>query len=235
MNLLALVPVESVKSEKMPDQLPGKIYRVLKERPLFFLQYVRTYWLFQRTRAVIAVARILGIYPKSIGIGRGTRVQRVRCLRAEQPRARISVGEYGIVYEHAKIEAYGEGRIHIGPCAVIGDARIYCRSSIRIGARFLSSWNVMIQDYDPHPIDPALRARQVEGICGRGPALTGWEFPSKSIEIGDDVWLGAGVTILKGVRIGNGCLVAAGSVVLEGDFPANSIIAGNPAKVVKSL
>lgn len=219
----------------MTEKPPGKIYRVLKERPLFFFQYVRTYWLFQRTRAVIRLARILGIYPKSIEIGRRARVQRVRCLRAEQPRGRITLGEYGIVYEHAKIEAYGDGKIQIGPCAVIGDARIYCRSSIRIGARFLSSWNVMIQDYDPHPIDPVLRAKQVEAMCGRGPALTGWEFPSKAIEIGDDVWLGANVTILKGVRIGNGCLIAAGSVVLEGDFPAKSVIAGNPAKVVKSL
>ena len=62
-----------------------------------------------------------------------------------------------------------------------------------------------------------------------------WEFPTNPIVIGNDVWLGAGVTILKGSNIGDGCIVAAGAVVLRGHYPERSLIAGNPATVVKSL
>lgn len=212
-----------------------RIWRVLRERPLSIWHYARAEWLFRRTKIVTALLRAVGVFPASIQVGAGTRVQRLRCLKAEGPRVRIEVGEHGLVYEHARIEAYGDGKIRIGECAVIGDARIYSRASVQLGDRFLSSWNVMIQDYDPHPVDPGLRSRQVRAMCGRGPALEDWDFPVESITIGNDVWVGANVTILKGTRIGDGCLVAAGSVVTGGKFPARTLIAGNPARVVKNL
>lgn len=53
------------------------------------------------------------------------------------------------------------------------------------------------------------------------------------IRVGNDVWIGAGAIILKGVTIGDGAVVAAGAVVSR-DVPAYSIVAGNPARVVKS-
>ena len=56
----------------------------------------------------------------------------------------------------------------------------------------------------------------------------------KGIRIGRNCWIGAKVTILDGVEIGDGCIVAAGAVVAKGKFPANSIIGGVPAKVIKS-
>jgi acetyltransferase-like isoleucine patch superfamily enzyme len=55
---------------------------------------------------------------------------------------------------------------------------------------------------------------------------------SKPTKIGDRVWIGANVTILKGVTIGNDAIVGAGSVVTK-DVPAKSIAVGNPAKVIK--
>lgn len=54
----------------------------------------------------------------------------------------------------------------------------------------------------------------------------------QGIKIGKDCWIGAKVTILDGVRIGNGCIVAAGAVVTKGQYPDFSIIGGVPAKII---
>ena len=55
----------------------------------------------------------------------------------------------------------------------------------------------------------------------------------RPIEIGDDVWIGARAILLPGVRVGNGALIAAGSVVTK-DVPEWAIVAGNPARVIRS-
>ncbi len=55
---------------------------------------------------------------------------------------------------------------------------------------------------------------------------------TRPIIIGNDVWIGSRVTILPGVHVGDGCVLAAGSVITK-DTPPNTIVAGNPAKVVK--
>lgn len=55
------------------------------------------------------------------------------------------------------------------------------------------------------------------------------------IGIGDGTWIGARATILGGVNIGKGCVIGAGSVVLPGDYPDNSLLAGVPAKVKRTL
>ena len=61
----------------------------------------------------------------------------------------------------------------------------------------------------------------------------GWEI-AKPIEIEDNVWIGGGAIILPGVRIGRNSVVGAGSVVTH-DVPPNTVVAGNPAKVIKAI
>ncbi len=61
----------------------------------------------------------------------------------------------------------------------------------------------------------------------------GLEF-AKPITIGNNVWIGAGVTVLPGVKIGDNCVIGAGSVVVR-SIPENSIAVGNPCRVIKSV
>lgn len=71
-----------------------------------------------------------------------------------------------------------------------------------------------------HPVDPAKRA---EGIG----------IP-KDVIIGNNVWIGANVTILPGITIGNNAVIGAGSVVTK-NVPENTVVAGNPAKIIREI
>ncbi|TJY43605.1 acyltransferase [Cohnella pontilimi] len=102
---------------------------------------------------------------------------------------------------------------------VIGDrtyinrrTEIMAKDSVRIGKACAISWDVVISDTDYHEI--------------AGTSST------KPIVIGDEVWIGCKSTILKGVAIGNGAVVAAGSVVTKNVHP-HTLVAGIPAKEIK--
>jgi acetyltransferase-like isoleucine patch superfamily enzyme len=96
--------------------------------------------------------------------------------------------------------------------------------SITIGCRCLIAGGTMIADYDGHPLDAALRS-------------AGRTSPASDIQpvvLGDDVWVGYGAVVLKGVRIGNRAIVGAKSVVTR-DVPSDCVVAGNPARVIRRL
>ena len=80
----------------------------------------------------------------------------------------------------------------------------------------------LITDSDSHPLHPSDRRRDHAKTV------------TKPIVIEDDVFVGARAIVLKGVRLGQGCVVGAGSVVTK-DVPAMAIAAGNPAKVVAQV
>jgi len=231
--------------KQVPRSIIGKGFWVLRYRPLSVVSIMRGYFLFFATGLV---ARLFHFSPRGttggVRLGRNVRLQRLRCLQAERPRARVAIGDHSVVYEKALVNAYGTSDITIGECAVLGDIRIESRHGIKIGKRFISSWNVFIQDFDPHPVDPVERGKQVAAICASfrprfsataGPDCYDWSFPGSPISIGDDCWMGANTTVLKGARIGDGCIIATGAVVLAGEYPSRSLIAGNPAKVIKTV
>lgn len=225
----------------MSNSLLSKAARVARHRPTRIYQLARGYLLFMCTRFLRRV-----FPPPGTTFGRNVRLQRLSGVLAEHPHATISIGDHAIIYEDSRIEAYGKGAVSLGAQSIMGGAKINARYRISIGERFLASWNIFIQDFDPHPVDASLRAAQVasmvsefrprfDGAALNAPPITGWEFPGDEIVIGDDVWVGANATILKGAKIGKGSIVASGAVVLKGEYPDHSLIAGNPAKAVKKI
>ena len=107
--------------------------------------------------------------------------------------------------------------------------------SIEIGSYCLISWNVGIADSDFHPLEPALRRVDAMAISPYSkPRPERPPISTKPVRIGDNVWIGMNAVVLKGVTIGENSVVAAGAVVSK-DVPANVIVAGNPAVIVKEL
>ncbi|SRR5579875_113119 len=145
----------------------------------------------------------------------------------------ITVGAYTHI-ECQLFVFWNGGNINIGEWSHIASGtRILSQASISIGNHVLISHLVDIHDTDCHPIDWEERRLDMQEL------MTGkYRIPTKTVSkpiiIEDDVWIGFKATVLKGVHIGRGAIIAAGSVVFE-NIPAWTVVAGNPAKVVREL
>jgi acetyltransferase-like isoleucine patch superfamily enzyme len=101
-----------------------------------------------------------------------------------------------------------------------------------LGNHVLVSWNVVLMDCYREPLDPEQRrSYRLDVAEGRVPST---RAPARPIHVGDNVWIGFGSCILPGVSIGEGSIVGARSVVTEA-VPPYTIVAGNPARVVRTL
>lgn len=112
-------------------------------------------------------------------------------------------------------------RMTIGDRVGMSGASIFCASGIEIGNDVKIGANVSIYDTDFHALD------YVDRRLDRN-------TPTAPVHIGDDVWIGANATVLKGVRIGTRAVIAAGSVVTS-HVPADALAGGVPCKVIRSL
>lgn len=146
----------------------------------------------------------------------------------------IRIGARVVLCSHSRFTALGVSRpvilrtlspsasIEIGDDTGLSGVVIASASSVRIGRECLLGADVQITDTDFHPIAPAGRRRATSGASAR------------PVAIGDNVFLGAGTRVLKGVSIGDNSVIGAGSVVV-GDLPANVVAAGVPARVIRLL
>ncbi len=126
------------------------------------------------------------------------------------------------VFQPVVINAGGRrSMIRIGDDVGASGCTISAMVSVVIGDRVLLGSGCLITDSDAHPVEPSVRAR--------GGAPIG-----RPVVIEDDVFIGARAIILKGVRIGRNSVVGAGAVVTK-DVPANAVVAGNPARVVRMM
>jgi len=141
----------------------------------------------------------------------------------------IQVGKNGYLGNTSFIVFKNGGKIRIGDFVFLNDnTKIWSMDEIRIGNRVLMSYNVMIIDNNSHPLDMFERHKHCLD------KFADVNIDAEKIIIEDDVWIGANCIILKGVRVGQGSIIGAGSVVSK-SIPANSSAAGNPAKVIKKL
>jgi len=130
-------------------------------------------------------------------------------------------GHVGISFSCC-ILADGEGaNINIGKKSRLNSCFIHAQKRISIGELVLIAPGVNIIDSNGHELISTDRT------------TIGTDKP-QPIEIGNNVWIGLNAVILKGTIIGDNSVVGANSVV-KGEYPANSLIMGNPAKVVKTL
>ena len=114
--------------------------------------------------------------------------------------------------------------ISIGSDTGLSGVAICAAVAIEIGSKCLIGADVQIFDNDFHTIDPGNRRHENSFD----------KIKSAPVVIEDNVFIGVGSKILKGVRIGRNSVIGAGSIVSK-DIPANSIAAGNPAKVIGKL
>jgi acetyltransferase-like isoleucine patch superfamily enzyme len=156
---------------------------------------------------------------------------RIRNIHGETDK--IRVGRHSHVLGELLTFRHG-GEIQVGSWCYVGEGtRIWSAVSIVIGDRVLISHCANIFDNLTHPLGAKDRHQQVKQILNAGhPRHISLE--ESPVRICDDAWIGANAIVLRGVSIGEGGVVAAGAVVTK-DVPPFSVVAGNPAVVIKEL
>jgi acetyltransferase-like isoleucine patch superfamily enzyme len=146
----------------------------------------------------------------------------------------------GIIWVHGgwplpTIDNHG-GRIEVGNCAFFSGVRLECwrDALIRIGTGTYLNRNVEIVSAQSVVIGRDCKiARDVIIMDTDQHALPGRPLSVRPVTIGDRVWIGARALVLKGVTVGDDAIIAAGSVVTR-DVPAGTVVAGVPARVVRT-
>lgn len=111
--------------------------------------------------------------------------------------------------------------------------------NIEIGENFYANHNLIILDANKVIIGDNVFIAPNCGLYTAGHPLDaeernkGLEY-AKPIQIGNNVWIGGNVVVLPGVKIGDNCVIGAGSIVNK-DIPSNTVAVGNPCKVIKTL
>ncbi|SRR5258707_3230187 len=167
-----------------------------------------------------------------VQIGHDTRLERARLTARDPAGCSLTIGsesnvEAVIAFEKANAQLRIGSRTHVGSGTLLAAAHL-----IEIGDDVLVAFDVLITDHNSHSLCFAERSSDVrDWIRGR----KDWTHVSMApVRISSKAWIGARAIILKGVTIGEGAVVGAGSVVTK-DVPEWTIVAGNPARIIRPL
>jgi acetyltransferase-like isoleucine patch superfamily enzyme len=134
-------------------------------------------------------------------------------------RGQIRFGRFVWIGDGTKIRCH-EGVVEIGQKTVVGqECTISAFQRVRIGEQCVIADRVMFIDFDHGVVDVELPIRK-QGIYKR------------NVEVGSNVWIGYGACILRGVRVGDNSVVGTNAVVTK-DVPANAVVGGVPARVIR--
>ena len=162
-------------------------------------------------------------------------------FRTERTRKSISIDEKSMVGCNFVFEST-QGSIEIGKRTYIGGGtNLICREKIEIGDDVTIAWGVYLYDHNSHSLDWRNRCADIEqqrmDYLNNGKFIKNKDWStvkSAPIKIEHKVWIGFNAIVLKGVTIGEGAIVAAGSVVVK-DVEPWTIVGGNPAQFVKRI
>ena len=152
----------------------------------------------------------------------------------------LSVGDNSmldciIIFESDK------GEVVVGDNTYLGNSKIICRTKIEFEDNIFVAWDSYFYDHDSHSLDYKDRENDIKQQLkdySEGENFIknkNWDVVnSKPIKVCSNAWIGMNCIILKGVTIGEGAIVGAGSVVTK-DVPAWTIVGGSPARVIKEI
>lgn len=172
--------------------------------------------------------------PENVRLGKDCILERRDSFERFRSRQRpgLVLGERVRVLTWTTFNVEPSGAVTVGDDTVLLGAIFMCAKSIQIGARCHVSYNVTITDCDFHPIDVASRRRDAIACSQTGNRSDRPRLLTRPVIIGNDVTIGTGAIILKGVHIGDRARVAPGAVVSR-FLPADSIAVGNPATITE--
>jgi acetyltransferase-like isoleucine patch superfamily enzyme len=134
-------------------------------------------------------------------------------------KAEVRFGRFVWIGDGSKIRCH-EGEVEIGAKTVMGqECTISAYRHVRIGEQCVIADRAMFIDFD-HGVVETERPIRLQGIYMR------------DVEVGSNVWIGYGACVLRGVSVGDNAIVGTNSVVTK-DVPANAVVAGSPARIIR--
>jgi acetyltransferase-like isoleucine patch superfamily enzyme len=188
-----------------------RLARFLAEKRMLTPKYARLLWRYLWRRLLTAAGwrwRTNGL----VFFGRDLELQVGR-------KGRIEFGRFVWVGDGTKIRCH-EGIVEIGDKTVFGqECTISAYQRVRIGEQCVIADRAMFIDFD-HGVTEVDRPIRVQGIYKRDTV------------VGSNVWVGYGACVLRGVRVGDNAVIGTNAVVTR-DVPANAVVGGVPAKVLR--
>jgi acetyltransferase-like isoleucine patch superfamily enzyme len=187
------------------------VIRFLLRHQMVNHRYARLLWRYLWRRWLTRAGR-RWVTDGPVFFGRGLELEVSR-------RGRVRFGRFVWIGDRTKIRCH-EGEVEIGHKTVIGqECTISAYQRVTIGEQCVIADRAMFIDFD-HGVVEVERPIRLQGIYKR------------DVEIGSNVWIGYGACILRGVRVGDNAVVGTNAVVTK-DVPANAVVGGVPARVLR--
>ena len=185
--------------------------RFLARNQMLTPRYVRLFWRYLWRRLLTPAGwRWRSEGPFFLGKGLELKIE---------PRGEIRFGRFTWIGDGTKIRCH-EGAVEIGEKTVMGqECTISAYQRVRIGNECVIADRAMFIDFD-HGMVEVERPIRMQGIYKR------------DVEVGNNVWIGYGACILRGVSVGDNSVIGTNSVVTK-DVPANAVVGGIPARIIR--